>query len=347
MTTPCPCLATPLQACPAWSPSLPQPRSSSQAQTVISPLGSPRSTLKQGTLCAAQSARCLKVPSSTITLHTTVTALNSSLSRILPRTVHLTRLSRVWTPSHTQPLHFTSSPPTLMVCPISSEYAPRLALKTTNTDPIIPAVRGTTSILNSALRYGNALKRVILTSSVAADHKDTTVPRVFTESNRNHSAAKAVKTRDSATGPVTIHLASKTLAEKVAWKFVAAYGSQMLWDLVVLNSPCIFGVCFRLPSFLSNLKFLYSQPSLSPAPTVDDINTSHRDTYDVLSGARVDAQLRSRGNWVHVAVAAEAHVRATQSASAGGQRIIVKSGPLLYQDLRKFYTPFLSFCSEI
>ena len=40
---------------------------------------------------------------------------------------------------------------------------------------------------------------------------------------------------------------------------------------------------------------------------------------------------------MHVAVAAEAYVRATQAAAAGGQRIIVKSGPFFYQDLREFY----------
>jgi len=187
-----------------------------------------------------------------------------------------------------------------------------------STDPddlIIPAVRGTTSILNSALKNGSSLKRFILTSSVAAVREDTSVPRVFTESNWNNSAVEAVKTKGSAAGPVTIYLASKTLAEKVAWEFVAAYGSEISWDLVVINPPWIFG------------------PSLSPAPTVDDINTSQREIYDTLSGARTGAQLRGQGNWVHVTVAAEAHVRATQAAAAGGQRIIIKSGSFFYQDL--------------
>jgi nucleoside-diphosphate-sugar epimerase len=188
--------------------------------------------------------------------------------------------------------------------------------KSTNPDDlIIPAVRGTTSILNSALKHGSTLKRVILTSSVAAVREDTTAPRVFNESNWNNAAVEAVKTKGSAVGPVTIYLASKTLAEKVAWEFVAAYGSQIPWDLVVINPPWIFG------------------PPLCPAPTVDDINTSQREIYDTLSGARTGAQLRNQGNWVHVAVAAEAHVRATHAAAAGGQRIIVKSGPFFYQDL--------------
>jgi nucleoside-diphosphate-sugar epimerase len=188
--------------------------------------------------------------------------------------------------------------------------------KSTNPDDlIIPAVRGTTSILNSALRHGSTLKRLILTSSVATVREDTAVPHAFTESNWNDSAVERVKTKGSRAGPVTIYMASKTLVEKVAWKFVAAHRSEISWDLVVMNPPWIFG------------------PSLNPAPTVDDINTSQREIHDSLSGARTSAQLRGQGNWVHVAVAAEAHVRATSAVAASGQRIIVKSGPFFYQDL--------------
>ena len=127
-----------------------------------------------------------------------------------------------------------------MVCPIFSKYSSFLAIKTF-TDLIIPAVRGTTSILNSALKNGSALKRLILTSSVAAIREDTTVTRAFNESNWNNSAVEAVKTRGSAAGPVLIYLASKTLAEKAAWEFVAAHKSEISWDLVVINPPLIFG----------------------------------------------------------------------------------------------------------
>ncbi|KAF8468039.1 D-lactaldehyde dehydrogenase [Russula ochroleuca] len=182
-------------------------------------------------------------------------------------------------------------------------------------DLIIPAVRGTTSILNSALKHGSTLKRVILTSSVAAVREHTTVPRVFNESNWNDAAVERLKTKGSGAGPSTIYLASKTLAEKAAWEFVAAHRPEILWDLVVINPPLVFG------------------PSLSPAPTVDDINTSQREIYDTLTGARTSAQLQAQGNWVHVSVASVAHVRATHAVGAGGQRIIVQSGPFFFQDL--------------
>ena len=65
--------------------------------------------------------------------------------------------------------------------------------------------------------------------------------------------------------------------------------------------------------------------------------------YDTLSGARTGAQLRNQGHWVHVAVVAEAHVRATNAAGAGGERILLTSGNFFHQDLRKLYIPFVSF----
>ena len=119
----------------------------------------------------------------------------------------------------------------------------------THTDLIIPAVRGTTSILNSALRHGNTLKRLILTSSIATVREDTTAPHTFTESNWNDSAVQRVKTKGSAAGPATIHMASKTLIEKVAWKFIAAHRSEISWDLVVINPPLVFGASFFFPRF--------------------------------------------------------------------------------------------------
>ena len=43
---------------------------------------------------------------------------------------------------------------------------------------------------------------------------------------------------------------------------------------------------------------------------------------------------------MHVGVVAEAHVRATHAAAAGGERIIVSSGDFYYQELRKLFIPF-------
>jgi nucleoside-diphosphate-sugar epimerase len=130
---------------------------------------------------------------------------------------------------------------------------PSLVIKT-YTELIIPAVRGTTSILNSALKHGTTLKRVVLTSSVAAVREDTTVSCVFNESNWNNASVETVKTKGSAAGPVATYLASKTQAEKAAWEFVAAHSSEISWDLVVINPPLVFGARLSFsPSFLMQL----------------------------------------------------------------------------------------------
>jgi nucleoside-diphosphate-sugar epimerase len=117
----------------------------------------------------------------------------------------------------------------------------------TYSDLIVPAVQGTTAILNSALKHGSTLKRVVLTSSAVAALEVTTVPRVFTESSWNEAALEAVKTKGSAAGPFVIYCASKTLAEKAAWEFVAAHNSEISWDLAVINPSLILGVRLSHP----------------------------------------------------------------------------------------------------
>jgi len=70
------------------------------------------------------------------------------------------------------------------------------------------------------------------------------------------------------------------------------------------------------------------------------MNTSQRAVYDTLIGARAGDRLTFQANWVHVAVAAEAHMRAANAVGAGGQRIIVRSGPFTFQHIRKLYISF-------
>jgi nucleoside-diphosphate-sugar epimerase len=111
-------------------------------------------------------------------------------------------------------------------------------------DLIIPAVKGTTSILNSALKYGDTVKRFVLTSSSVAILESSAVPRVFNESDWNNAAVEAVKTQGSAAGPFALYMASKTLAEKAAWEFVAEHKSEISWDLVSINPAYVFGVKF-------------------------------------------------------------------------------------------------------
>ena len=108
-------------------------------------------------------------------------------------------------------------------------------------DIIVPAVRGTTSVLHSALKHGSTVKRVVLTSSFVAIFEWVMEPRVYTEENWNNAALEAVKVKGSKPDAFTVYSASKALAEKAAWEFVETNKSKISWDLVALCPPWIFG----------------------------------------------------------------------------------------------------------
>ena len=112
-------------------------------------------------------------------------------------------------------------------------------------------MRGTTSILNSALKHGTGVRRIVLTSSVAAIRENGPTPRNFDETNWNNAAVTEVESKGSAAGPTLIYLASKTLAERAAWEFVAAHKAELAWDLVAINPPMIYGVRRRSLPFPS------------------------------------------------------------------------------------------------
>lgn len=104
------------------------------------------------------------------------------------------------------------------------------------TDPqrqlVDPAVKGTQNVLNSVGRTPQ-VKRVVLTSSVAAVHGDNidiqrTVKGIFTEADWN--------TTSSLTHQAYSY--SKTLAERAAWDMA---GAQERWDLVVINPAVVVG----------------------------------------------------------------------------------------------------------
>lgn len=106
---------------------------------------------------------------------------------------------------------------------------------------IIPAVHGTTRVLESALAYGSSVKRIVITSSVAAVLETLPEPKVFTEADWNDGSVVEVKEKGRAASQPGKYRASKTLAERAAWEFVEKNKDKIGWDLVVLNPPLVFG----------------------------------------------------------------------------------------------------------
>ncbi|EPQ50349.1 NAD P-binding protein [Gloeophyllum trabeum ATCC 11539] len=181
---------------------------------------------------------------------------------------------------------------------------------------IEPAVKGTTGVLQSALKYGSNVKRIVVTSSCAAVLEIPTSPRVFTEKDWNQQALKEVEEKGRDALVMNKYRASKTLAEKAAWEFVEKNKGSIGWDLVVLNPPYVFG------------------PIIHDVPGPDQINTSMAEFYNtLLKGAKDEKTLATLGNcWIDVRDLALAHVLAIETQEAGGNRFIVSQGTFKWQD---------------
>ncbi len=155
-------------------------------------------------------------------------------------------------------------------------------VKNPQTDLVDPAVNGTETVLESCIKSGT-VKRVILTSSIAAitDEPDST--KVFTEKDWNTM---------SSLDRNPYHF-SKTVAELAAWDFIMK--QRPAFDLVVINPFMVIG------------------SSLGPS-----LNTSNEMVRDIMIGVYpgiVDI------NWgfVDVRDVAKAHVLAMETDTASGR----------------------------
>ena len=87
---------------------------------------------------------------------------------------------------------------------------------------------------------------------------------------------EGVEEKGSAAAPHEMYRASKTLAERAAWKFVEINKGKLNFDVVVLNPPFVFG------------------PVMHEVNTPDALNTSMLDWYNtVVKGTRTPEQLAS------------------------------------------------------
>jgi len=182
------------------------------------------------------------------------------------------------------------------------------------TELIRPAIHGTVGILQSALKHGKTVKRVVVTSSCAAVLQVEPEPKTFSELDWNEQAPKEVAEMGRAAPAITKYRASKTLAERAAWDFVEKHKSEIEWDLVVINPPFVFG------------------PTIHHTPTPDALNTSARQFYTMLTEESSPAIRHSGSCWVDVRDLGRAHVLALLRAQASGERIIVSAGPFVWQD---------------
>lgn len=134
-------------------------------------------------------------------------------------------------------------------------------------------------MLQSALKFGEDVKRVVILSSCAAV-LDTSKPGpvTFSEADWNDHSVNEVETKGKDAAPSDKYRASKTLAERAAWKFNEINKARLSWDLVVLNPPFVFG------------------PFLHAVDSPESLNTSAKEWYNyVLKGKGDENFLASVG----------------------------------------------------
>ncbi|KIY74213.1 D-lactaldehyde dehydrogenase [Cylindrobasidium torrendii FP15055 ss-10] len=170
-----------------------------------------------------------------------------------------------------------------------------------------PAIKGTVGMLNSALKYGQGVKRIVVTSSCAAVFQVKEENQVLSEKDFNYQSQREVD--EGERDPQVMYRASKSLAEKAAWDFWKEHKAEVSWDLVVLNPPLVLG------------------PPIHEVDKPENLNTSMFAFYTALvkqdNGWDETAYLKSGGCWVDVRDIAEAHVRSLEREAAGGERIII------------------------
>lgn len=143
---------------------------------------------------------------------------------------------------------------------------------------IDPAVAGTKSILESTRKFGTKVKRIVVTSSIAAVLNTLPHPAVFDETSWNDSAVEECKTKGKDAAPVAKYRASKTLAERAGWEFMAQYKGSLPFDMVAINPPYVYG------------------PFLHEVDKPENLNQSLADWYSVvIKATKSDAELVSGG----------------------------------------------------
>ncbi|KAG9037059.1 methylglyoxal reductase (NADPH-dependent) gre2 [Tulasnella sp. JGI-2019a] len=96
-----------------------------------------------------------------------------------------------------------------------------------------PAINGTLGVLESLKKHAPGVKRVVVTSSMAAIGKE------LTPSSWNQAAVDEVNKSGKAAALGMKYSASKVLAERAAWEFVEKNRGEIGFDLVTICPPLV------------------------------------------------------------------------------------------------------------
>lgn len=160
----------------------------------------------------------------------------------------------------------------------------RLDVRDPQRDLVDPAVQGTRAMLEAAFATPG-IRRVVLTSSIAAITDQPDRGRVYDETDWNTTSSLQRN---------PYHY-SKTLAERAAWQFVEE--RRPTWDLVVINPSVVIGP--SMTSALNTSNGIIAALLNGTYPVIFDLTWAMVDVRDV----------------------AAAHVRAMETAAAAGRYV--------------------------
>lgn len=216
-----------------------------------------------------------------------------------------------------------AEPPFDAVIHVASPFNYRT--NTTNAEFLDPAIKGTTEILKGIARVAPTVKRVVMTSSMAAVI-NWTVPKiaspqkVYTEEDWNPVTWETATTTDV---PNVIYQASKKFAELAAFDFVEK--EKPNFDLAVLHPPMVYGPTYNASIFASVSELpesVYSVFDKTLAPGLSEASP--------LPPTRLHL-------YVDVRDLAQAHLRAATVPGAGGSRYILAAGEMSSQRILNIF----------
>ncbi|KZM26997.1 Methylglyoxal reductase (NADPH) [Ascochyta rabiei] len=196
-------------------------------------------------------------------------------------------------------------------------------------DLIDPAVIGTTGILKSIAKYAPSVKRVVITSSFAAivqADKGFWPGHAYSEADWN-----PITLEEATENPMMGYRASKTFAEKAAWKFLEK--EKPNFTISTINPPMVFG------------------PIAHALDSLENLNTSNERIRNACQGKFKD-EIPHSGVflWTDVRDCAEAHVNAFEKPDAANKRFFVTAGYFsnkeITQIIRKNFPQFKDLPSD-
>ncbi|KAF2738789.1 3-beta hydroxysteroid dehydrogenase/isomerase family protein-like protein [Polyplosphaeria fusca] len=210
-----------------------------------------------------------------------------------------------------------SDPPFDIVMHTASPFLMKAADSTSHF--LEPAIKGTTEVLEGVKRVAGGVRRIVLTSSFAAvgsfGLKDER-GKVYDESDWDPVTLEMVE--ENTADKRLAYRASKTFAERAAWDVVEKGGQGLVWDLVVLNPPMIYG------------------PLAHKVAKTEELNESTARIYDgFLKDQSPEKELPPNGLHLYVDVRdiAQAHVLAMDAPHARNKRFFVSSGSVTSQQI--------------